>query len=236
MDFSKRNTEKELMDDPEIHKTVLKQVFKDINRANRLLGGNRITIKAIARILKDYPREEYTLIDVGCGDGSMLRAIAKYRREENIKLNLVGIDFSEQALAIAKELSSKYPEISYIREDILTLSPDNTGCDILLCTLTMHHFNNNQIRVFLKKFTAMAAMGVVINDLQRSRRAYYLFKVFSTIFMRTDIAKHDGCISILSGFTLNELKKFSTLLPGVEHTIKWKWAFRYVWVMRTDRL
>jgi 2-polyprenyl-3-methyl-5-hydroxy-6-metoxy-1,4-benzoquinol methylase len=236
MDFSKRTTEKERMDNPEIDQMVLKAVFKDINRATRLLGGNRITIEAVARILRDYPKEEYTVLDVGCGDGNMLRTIARYCREENIKLNLIGTDLSEKALAIAKEQSRNYPEISYARQDILKLQADTTAGDIVLCTLTMHHFNNKQIHAFLKKFATMAAMGVVINDLQRSRWAYYLFRVFSAIFMRTEIAKHDGRISIKSGFTKNELREFSRSVPEANHRIQWKWAFRYVWVMRTDRL
>ena len=74
-------------------------------------------------------------------------------------------------------------------------------------------------------------MGVVINDLQRSKLAYYLFKGFSAIFIRTAMARRDGLISIGSGFTREELQDFAKDLPMVQHRIRWKWAFRYVWVM-----
>ena len=73
MDLRIRNTESEWMDDPEIGKDVLNDVLIDVNRVNQLLGGNRITIKALSRILKKNPKEHYTILDVGCGDGNMLQ-------------------------------------------------------------------------------------------------------------------------------------------------------------------
>lgn len=236
IDFSERNTEREWMDHPGIAKQLLADVFRDINKVNDLLGGNRGTLKAVAGIIRDCPKGEYSLMDVGCGDGSVLRAIARYGRVKNIRLKLIGVDLNADALAIATEKSGDYPEISFAKQDILTLSEENEVCDILLCTLTMHHFSDRQIPLFLKKFVSMAAIGIVINDLQRSRLAYYLFKGFSAIFMGTDIAKHDGQISIQSGFTKNELRGFSGMFPGLCHKISWKWAFRYVWVMRAERL
>ena len=236
MDFSLRNTETELMDNPMLDKEKLAEVFRDIDRANSFLGGNNITIKAVRSILKDYADKELTLLDVGCGGGSMLRTLAKYCRKENIKLNLIGVDLNEQALVIAKERSLKYPEIRYQKKDILSLTEEDIRCDILLCTLTLHHFDNEEISFFIKKFAAMASIAVVINDLQRSKWAYYLFKVFSTIFIRTPIAKNDGLISIQSGFVMQELKQLSSQLPGIQHSIRPKWAFRYAWVMRKDHL
>ena len=100
----------------------------------------------------------------------------------------------------------------------------------------MHHFSNEQIPIFLSQFTNLAKIGVIINDLQRSALAYYLFKGFSAIFIKTKIAKHDGLISIKSGFKKKDLITFSKDLSHSAHTINWKWAFRYVWVMQTTQL
>lgn len=235
-DFSNRNRDSELMDDPLVEDKVLKKVFEDINRTNRLLSGNNVTIGSTAKLVADYPQESYTILDVGCGDGTMLRKLVLWARKRGIKMKCIGVDLSEKGLAIAKEMSLHFPEIRYLKQDILKLDPNNLHCDILLCTLTMHHFLNEQIPVFLEKFEKLAHIAVVINDLQRSVMAYYLFKLFSFIFVRTKIAKHDGLISIQSGFRKPELIDFSRNLPLIAHDIKWKWAFRYVWVMRTKRL
>jgi len=236
MDLRYRTTESELMDDPNMAIDTLRLVFKDINKSNRFLGGNTITLDNVCKLIKEFPKKQYTIVDMGCGDGEMLRELASYFKNMEIEVLLIGLDLNENALVIARELSVDFPEITFSKQDILTLKPLDFNCDILLCTLTMHHFSNEQIPIFLSQFTKLANIGVVINDLQRSALAYYLFKGFSTIFIKTKIAKHDGLISIKSGFRKKDLKTFSKDLSHTAHTINWKWAFRYVWVMQTARL
>ncbi|MGB5820034.1 MAG: methyltransferase domain-containing protein [Saonia sp.] len=233
MDLSLRSTEPELMDDPAIAEDILTEVLKDIDRSNRMLGGNRVTIKEVGRLIAEYPRESYTIVDMGCGDGSMLREVALFCRKHHINVSLIGVDLSDKAIGIAKEASTEFSEIRFLQQNILDLKANDLGCDIMLCTLTMHHFTNEQIPIFLKQFIKLAKIGVVINDLERSISACYLFMVFRAIFIKSQIAKYDGLISIKSGFTKRELRVFSKDFPEVHHTILWKWAFRYVWVIRT---
>lgn len=233
-DFSQRNRDPELMDDSGVDRQILKEILCDLDRTNHILSGNRITLTAVEQLIQEYPQQSYTILDMGCGSGNMLREIVKVGRRLGITIKAIGIDLSEKGLSIARSLSSKFPEIHFLKQDILTLSPEDLECDILLCTLTMHHFYNEHIPAFLKQFTNLARIGVVINDLQRSPLAYHLFKGFSAIFIRTKIAKHDGLISIQSGFTKFELENFAKALPSVRHDIKWQWAFRYLWIMRTQ--
>lgn len=229
-DFTTRNTDPEAMDDLFVPLDTLGKVYDDINRSNRLLGGNRITLNAVKQMVADYPQESYTVFDVGCGDGEMLRQLVLWARRHKVQLYCTGIDLNEKSLAIARGKSGDFPEIRYVKQDVLHLGAE-LSCDILLCTLTMHHFSDGQIPIFLRRFVEMAKIGVLINDLQRSRLAYVLFKLFSLIFIRTKIAKGDGTISIKSGFTRKELKAFSRSLPEKRHVIQWKWAFRYLWAI-----
>lgn len=234
MQLTIRNSEVELMDNPDLDIQELKNVFADINRANALLGGNQISLNALWELIKTEEKKSYTILDMGCGDGYMLREAALYLRKRNVKAEFIGIDLREDILFIAKEASKGFPEIRYQKQDVLALNPDEFRCDVLLCTLTMHHFNNAEIKVFLDKFIAISTMGVVINDLQRSGIACALFKVFRFLFLKTNIAKKDGLTSIQSGFLKAELQHFAKNIPNVIHVIQWKWAFRYAWVMRTN--
>ncbi len=236
VDLSHRNTEPELMDNPMIDSDTLKEVLIDLNRVNKMLNGKKITVNAVAQLIKEHPKEVYTIVDMGCGDGWMLRELALFCKKKNIKANFIGVDFSERAIQLAKLASVSYPEIQFLQQDILSLKASDLGCDILMCTLTMHHFNDEQISIFLKKFTNLARFGIVVNDLQRSRLAYYLFTVFGSIFIKTSIAKHDGLISIKSGFTKADLLNLAKGLPHIKHRIQSKWAFRYIWLMRTHGL
>ncbi len=233
-DLTLRATDPELMDDPEISKIDLKEALRDISKANKLLGGNRITIKAIERLFNENPsKKEWTIVDVGCGDGEILRLIADYFNSKKIQIHLVGLDLSSQSIAMGKELSNTYPNIDLRVKDILTIDNESFDCDILICTLTLHHFKDQEILVFMKQFVALAQVAVVINDLERSKIAYQLFRLFSRIFIKSHVAKNDGLISIASGFKKPELKIVAQQLKLKHSEITWKWAFRYLWLIKT---
>ena len=229
MDLSARSTQEEHLDEFKGSQKELETVLKDINRVNQLLGGIHITSDAVFRMIKKKNKKTYTILDLGCSDGDMLRKLALRARKGKIPMNFIGLDLNPDALAIAKDKSKAFPEICYLNQDVFTL--EAIEVDIVITTLTLHHFTNAQIPVFLERFINMAHIGVIINDLHRSRLAYSLFKVFSIIFIKTSTAKHDGLISILKGFKKKELQAFSDLLPGIQYQISWKWAFRFLWIL-----
>lgn len=232
INLSKRSSQAELMDDFNQPIASLRIIFQDINRVNYLLGGTKITICAIQKLINEQQQNQYSIVDMGCGDGKMLREIATYFRRKNLKGKFIGIDLNENGLKIANEASEDFPEISFLCKNILEIEATDLKCDILISTLTMHHFSDVEIIMFLNKFTYLAQIGVVINDLQRSRWAYYLFHLFSIIFIKTRIAKIDGLISIRRSFRREELVTYSKKIPNALHDIKWKWAFRYLWVIK----
>lgn len=235
MNFKDRSTEQEIMDDPNLDIVALKKIFLDINKVNKMLNGYFITLKAIEKIFDENLKSSYTLMDLGCGDGDMLKQVAIYFKDRSTSLNLIGVDLNGNAIKIARENCRSFSNISFLQQDILTLDTIGPPCDILLCTLTMHHFGKDEIPVFLNQIVELPRIGVVINDLQRSKLSYYLFKVFSVIFIKTDIARYDGLISIKRAFTKSELQEYSRTFSHITHQIKWKWAFRYLWTMQLKR-
>ncbi|MGB5555647.1 MAG: methyltransferase domain-containing protein [Flavobacteriaceae bacterium] len=236
INLKNRSEQLEILDDFQENAESLKLVFDDINRVNRLLGGYSITIREIAKLIEIHSKENYTLIDLGCGDGDMLREIVRFCRQKKIKVKCIGIDLNEDALHLARKASLEFPEIEYVHQNILHLNTNDLNCDIIVTTLTMHHFTDTQLLIFLHKFIELASIGIIINDLQRSYWAYYLFKGFRRIFIKTKVAKTDGLISITRGFVKADLERYAKKLPSVSHSIQWKWAFRYVWVMQPNRL
>ncbi|WP_281540291.1 methyltransferase domain-containing protein [Maribacter aestuarii] len=236
IDFTKRHDGLEIMDNFQDSRADLPYIFKDINRVNHILGGNDITVNAVFKLIGEVSRESYTILDMGCGDGYMLKTLAVEARKRNIPISFIGVDLNGDALTLARQETADFPEISYTKKDILGADFSDFNCDIVITTLTMHHFENEEILSFLKRFIQLATIGVVINDLERSVLAYYLFQVFGLIFIKTKVAKIDGSISIRKGFKREELELLAKKIPDVSHEIKWKWAFRYVWIMRKRRL
>lgn len=230
-----RSNELELMDDPKIEEKALETALSDISRVNKLLGGNDITIRAVHKLIEDMnPSQQLTILDLGCGDGEMLRSIAKSFRKKEKDVKLIGIDLNEKCLAYARKLSVSYPEISYQKQNILDLEASESSYDIIVCTLTLHHLKCNDIKNMMKKMIELAKIGVVINDLHRSTTAYYLFKIFSFFFIKGYVAKNDGLISIKRGFKKKELVQYAKSLDLQHYKIHWKWAFRYRWIVMTN--
>ena len=230
--FKERTSEPELMDDANLRPEILRNVLHDVSLANRLLGGNRITEKAVFQILKENPGHLHRILDVGCGEGAMLRKLAQLCRKKGFNAEFLGLDLSESAISLAREHSKAYPEITYVTGDLLEVRPEQIRCDIALCTLTLHHIPTAKVPLFLEQMSRITRSAVLVNDLQRSGLAYYLFKAFSVIFIKTKVARHDGLVSIKKGFRRKELVQFSNQIPGYEYIISWKWAFRYLLTLR----
>lgn len=222
----------EIMDDFSLEGEELREALDKIASINQLLGGNKLTLQGIIQLLKESDRTQTVIIvDVGCGNGDMLRMWADYGKRNNIKLQLIGIDANAFTIEHARILSKEYNNVTYRCEDIFSDAFAELKYDILLCTLTLHHFKNNEIETILNVFQKQATIGIVINDLHRSAIAYRLFQLVCSLFQLNRMSREDGLTSILRGFKKKELEDFSKKVQARKQSISWKWAFRYQWII-----
>jgi 2-polyprenyl-3-methyl-5-hydroxy-6-metoxy-1,4-benzoquinol methylase len=220
------------MDDLSMEGEMLRKTLDQIAVINKRLGGNRATISGLHTLLKNEPKDvAVSIVDLGCGSGDMLRTVADYGRKNNFTFKLTGIDANEFTVNYASELSVNYPEIKYIKMDVMADAFSGITFDIAISTLFLHHFTGQETERLLMQIVDKANIGVVINDLHRSSAAYYLFKCIG-LFIKNPMVKKDGAISVLRGFKKNELISFSKKLKDAICTIHWKWAFRYQWVIK----
>lgn len=235
VDTSRRSDAPELMDDFLLEGDVLRTALDKIASINRLLGGNKVTLQGVKWLLKSKPvyRSEITILDVGCGNGDMLRTLANYAKKRKIKLKLIGIDANYFTIKHAERLSTKYPNISYVCADIFEEIKQERLYDVILCTLTLHHFKDDEIITLMNGLKEQSALGIVVNDLHRNALAYYLFVTICFVFRLNHMSQNDGLVSILRGFKKQELHDFSKQLNFNNYILKWKWAFRYQWIIRT---
>jgi 2-polyprenyl-3-methyl-5-hydroxy-6-metoxy-1,4-benzoquinol methylase len=227
-----RTDDPEIMDDFDLKGDILKESLDKIAQINQLLGGNKLTLKGVFKLLKKVPDSNIiTIVDVGCGNGDMLRKLADFGFKNNLNLELIGVDANSFTVNYAKELSKNYSNISYKCEDVFNKSFSELKYDIVLCTLTLHHFKNNEILKILDLFDTNSKLGFVVNDLHRSAVSYRLFQALCFVFRLNEMSRKDGLTSILRGFKKQELIAFSENLQFKKYTIRWKWAFRYQWII-----
>jgi 2-polyprenyl-3-methyl-5-hydroxy-6-metoxy-1,4-benzoquinol methylase len=233
VDTTFRSTAPEIMDNFQMEGEILRDALDKIASINQLLGGNKVTLEGVKTLIKGQPENNIIrIVDLGCGNGDMLRTLAKYADQQNLKFMLTGIDANDFTIRHACSLSVDYPNISYACTDIFNERDTPLDYDIILCTLTLHHFKDEEIVSLLGRFKNSAKLGFVINDLQRSVIAYYLFRALCFVFRLNDMSREDGLVSILRGFKKADLLLFTKKLNIKNYIIRWKWAFRYQWIVK----
>jgi len=235
MDFfistKERADKEEIMDDFSIGGDLLRDTLDKLENINRWLGGNKVTVKGLKLLLKNHSKgKEITIVDIGCGHGDILRDVAKFGRKYGYKFKLIGVDANPTAIEYAKELSVKYPELSFNTQDIFSNKFKNRKIDVVLATLFLHHFKEPELVSFLENTLKQTKIGIVVNDLHRHKLAYYLFLLLS-IFISNKMIIEDGLTSVLRGFKRIDLERMSKKIK-VKSQISWKWAFRFLWIIK----
>ncbi|MDI5898762.1 methyltransferase domain-containing protein [Flavobacterium yafengii] len=227
-----RTNKIETMDDFAMEGEILRDALDKIAKINQLLGGNQLTLQGVQDLISNISKSnEIVIVDVGCGNGDMLRTLADFGLKNKLKFQLIGIDANRFTISHAQKLSKNYSNISYRCEDVFSKSFNELKYDIVLCTLTLHHFKDNEIVDLLNVFNANSNIGIVINDLHRNAIAYRLFQALCFVFRLNEMSREDGLTSILRGFKKEELIRFSEKLSFKNYKIHWKWAFRYQWII-----
>lgn len=227
-----RSSQSEVMDDFDLQGKEMEELLSDLRRVNKWLGGAKTTLEGMRHFHRTNNfSDPFTILDVGCGDGEMLRNCQRWATRYGMALKLVGIDANPNILKEARKRSAGLDNASFHKIDVFNEHADLPEFDLALCTLFLHHFKDEQIVDLVQRLTSKAKVGVIINDLHRSRWAFGLFRIFSQVALRTKISRHDGLVSIARGFKKKELNHLSELITG-KHRIKWKWAFRYQWLIQ----
>lgn len=226
-----RSSQIELMDDFSVEGNLLHESLDSLANINKWLGGNFVTLNGLKKVLKGHEKSKpLTILDMGCGNGDMLRELAKFGKKAGYSFTLVGIDANQHAVDYAKELSVNYPEISYLKQDVFSDEFQHLHYDLVLATLFLHHFSEDDIVKLLAPILKKASLGIVVNDLNRNKIAYYLFS-FLCLFIKNKMTKEDGLISVLRAFKKADLERITEKL-NAKSTIQWKWAFRYQWIIQ----
>jgi 2-polyprenyl-3-methyl-5-hydroxy-6-metoxy-1,4-benzoquinol methylase len=226
-----RSNKTELMDDFSFNGEVLKDTLDKLASINKWLGGNYVTINGLKKLLKGYPREQpITIVDLGCGGGDLLRDVARFGVQNGYSFRVIGVDANEETVKYARELSREYPEISFMHCNIYSDEFQLIEYDIVLTSLFLHHFNDQELEELLSSVLPKVTIGILVNDLHRHPIAYYLFRLLC-LLISNKMVKEDGLTSILKGFKRQEMEMISLKL-GVKYEIRWKWAFRYQWIIQ----
>jgi len=224
--FKHRSYTKELLDAPNIEKALLYRNLKELEIINRRLGGHKITVKGLARVVRDKLKI-YHVVDVGCGGGDSLVAMAKWASRKGYKLNLTGVDLLQDCISYAKDNCKNYSQINFTCADFRTVFSQPGKIDIVHASLFCHHFKEAEIAEFIKLCSDKGAI-FIINDLERNPIAYYSIKLLTKLFSKSPLVKNDAPLSVLRGFKKAEWSAIVQQAGIKKYRIENCWAFRHL--------
>ncbi|MFN3802008.1 methyltransferase domain-containing protein [Belliella pelovolcani] len=227
IDFNQRSSEKEIMDDLACDGPVLDQTLKELKTINKLLGGNHVTTDGLDKITAKFPQASYTIADIGCGGGDMIRVMADWAINKNLNLHFIGVDANPNTIEFAKERLADLNNVEFLVKNVFEAGFLGTKADIITCTLFTHHFTDSELQMLLKSLLDQAKLGIVINDLHRHSVAYYSIKLLTRFFSKSDMVKNDGPLSVLRAFSRADWKELLKQSQIKSYGLKWFWAFRW---------
>ena len=196
----------EMMDRPQPVSAELERDLKRIRQLNRWFGSYRLICHFVRRWIK--PGDNMRIVDLATGSGDIPRLIVHYARKIGAKVEIDALDRQSATLEIARKLSAAYPEISYYATNILDWSPAEPY-DIVLCTLVLHHFSDEDAVTVLRRCRESSRDFVLVSDLRRGFLATAGIYLLTALVFREPMTRYDARLSAERAFSFSEMRKLA---------------------------
>jgi ubiquinone/menaquinone biosynthesis C-methylase UbiE len=210
--FKHRATKPERIDTGDYTAEEYQRFLKEIRFINQRLGDRAALEKTLLADISNLNLKDFSLLDVGAGTGELLGVIAEFARESGRTVHLVGLDLNTLSVHEIAAESRTYAEILPVQANALELPFADDAFDYAICSLFTHHLTDEQIKRVIPEMSRVARRGIVVIDLERNLKAWFLYQLFCLIYRISPLVRQDGSLSIRKGFRVEE---FERLVEGL---------------------
>lgn len=222
-DLRTRSFAAEWMDDPSVDEATFRDCLTDLAAVNGWTLARPPTLAWLARATQRLPRgARFTLVDVGYGQGDMLRAIHRWATRRGLRPDLVGVDLSPWSETSARAATPADMAIDYRTGDVFAARFDRPP-DFIISSLVAHHLDDEQLVAFLRWMEATAQKGWFVNDLHRHAIAYHGFRALSAAMRWHAFVRHDGPLSVARAFRRADWERLIARAGLDRATIALRW-------------
>lgn len=214
------------LDNLELKGTKLTKTLDGLSKINRWLGNTKHTLEAVKKQFEKH--EIQTVVDLGCGGGDNLIAIAKWCASTGKNVQLIGIDGNQNTLDYAQSKSDF--KIEFRQADILSSNFEIPKCDLLISSHFMYHYKDEDLISFLKKAAQNVTIAMIFSELKRDAKAHALFRSVGFFFGKAVCS--DGLKALERSFTIDEVFDLMDEADMLNISIESKPWFRYIAVIQ----
>jgi SAM-dependent methyltransferase len=197
--------EPELMDRPQPISAELEVDLRNLRQLNRYFGSYRLIEHFLRRWI--HPGSALRVLDLATGSGDIPRLVVDFARSTDAKVAVDAVDQQASTVQIARRLSAAYPEIEFVQGDILTFARE--PYDIVLCSLALHHFSENDAVAVLKRVRALSRRYVLVSDLRRGWLATVGVYLLTALVFREPMTRIDARLSAERAFSFREFRSLA---------------------------
>ncbi len=226
--FRHRSYELEHLDKGDYTPGEYEGCLVELRRVNRFLGDARALRYSLLAEVEREGLKSFSVLDVGAGSGELLRVAADWGLATGRSATLVGLELNARSAQAISEESRRYPSITSVRGDALSLPFADECFDYAICSLFTHHFKDEQVVAILKELSRVARRSLFVIDLHRHPLAYYLYTTVGRIFLHNRLLREDGALSILRSFRPHELDELASQSRLANVHVERRFPFRLV--------
>lgn len=195
--------EPELMDRPQPVSDELETDLLNLVSLNRHFGSHRLVRGFLSRWFT--PGQSYRVLDLATGAGDIPRVIAEWSRAHEVRVRIDAVDANPSTLEIARKHSADYPEIRYLRDNVLEYATNETY-DLVCCSLALHHFSEEDAVKLLRNCRKFSHRFVLVSDLERSLATLAGVYAVTALIYREPMTRFDGRLSARRAFSFDEFR------------------------------
>jgi SAM-dependent methyltransferase len=213
----------EYLDEPGIDGAVVVRSLRDVARSNTLFGGRRAVLRAVDDALPALAShgDVATLVDVGTGLGDIPLHARRLAARRGVRLTTGGVELSEPLARASRDRVGHA-----VLADGFALPFADASIDVVTCSQVLHHFAEPDAERLVRELSRVARARVIVGDLRRSWLAAGGFWLASWALRFHPVTRHDGVVSVLRGFTRDELdalaRRAGVDAPHVRRRLGWR--------------
>jgi SAM-dependent methyltransferase len=227
--ITQRQRQPEIIDETDLAAPVHALALRGLERINWWSASAGILWPA----LRDLARQAGPLrvLDIATGAGDVPIRLWHKAQRAGLAVQIDGCDRSQQAVAYAQQRAAeRKADVHFFPADACQ-DPLPAGYDAIVCSLFLHHLEEDQAVALLARMGAAARRLVQVNDLARSRAGFALAYIGTRILSSSAVVHVDGPRSVEGAFTRAEVRTLAARagLEGAMVVRRWPCRFLLKW-------